>query len=156
VVAVTSRVEVPGMITTGRRTSGALVVGVEDDATEGRVSLLPRSLKEGTWLAASEAEPRRPPMLLGSRVAKNLEVKVGDTVNFSSQDANGTVFVRIFVVAGTRRGSTGSTRRWRLSASGTRSSSSGWATVSIGSSVCSRTSSGLMGSRARRSRRIFA
>lgn len=99
VMALSSRVEVAGMMTTGRRAAGVLVVGVEHDSVEGRVSRLPASLERGTWLEAREAGSSLP-ILLSSGVAKNLQVDLGDEVHFSSQDAGGRVFIKSFAVVG--------------------------------------------------------
>jgi ABC-type lipoprotein release transport system permease subunit len=73
---------------------GVALVAV-DPVREAGVSVLPESVTQGRWL---DGESRR--VVLGERLARRLEVGLGDKVVVSAQDASGDVTGEAFRVGG--------------------------------------------------------
>lgn len=96
--AVTSRVEVAGLLSVGKRTAGVQMVGV-DPVREPRVSTLPNTLNEGDFLKQPK-DPEAFPIVLGKGLAKRLRAKIGDEVVFMGQAADGSMAAEIFVLSG--------------------------------------------------------
>jgi putative ABC transport system permease protein len=67
-----------GLVQSTRRAVRARIIGVLPDA-EAAVSIVPGSLVEGTFLAASEGGRRRlPPLVIGRAMAERLQADIGD------------------------------------------------------------------------------
>lgn len=99
VVAATSRVEAPGLVSHGAHTTGILLTGV-DPVKEKKVATFTRAVSEGSWLPA-EVGPDDPlPIILGAGVAQRLKVKIGDEVSFVSQAADGSIAAELYTISG--------------------------------------------------------
>lgn len=83
--------------------AGALVGGV-DPVREGRVTPLPTKVVEGRWLSVTPARE----VVLGRRLATDLDVAVGDSVVVVAQAADGSTGNDLYTVVGLVR--TGSTQ----------------------------------------------
>ncbi len=98
VEAVTARVETAGLLAAGPKTTGVMLVGLEPEK-EKKVTTLAGALKKGRWLEAPLAGRSRP-MILGSGVARRLEVDLGHEVSFVGQAADGSIAAELFTVTG--------------------------------------------------------
>jgi ABC-type lipoprotein release transport system permease subunit len=94
IVAWARRVRGEGLVTSPRSSSGVRVVGVEPDR-EPRVSVIADSVEQGAWLLG---ERRR--VLLGHKLARRLEVDVGDKVVVSVQALGGDLAAEAYRVGG--------------------------------------------------------
>jgi ABC-type lipoprotein release transport system permease subunit len=88
------RVRSEGLVFSPRASVGVALVAV-DPVREAGVSVLPESVTQGRWL---DGESRR--VVLGERLARRLEVGLGDKVVVSAQDASGDVTGEAFRVGG--------------------------------------------------------
>ncbi len=77
------RVRSSGLIQSSRASAGVRLIGVEP-AREAEVSIIARSVTDGSWL---DGEGRR--VLIGEELARRLQVDVGDRVVISVQDLGG-------------------------------------------------------------------
>lgn len=98
VSAVTSRVEVSGLLSLGNRTAGVQMVGV-DPARELKVSTLPSTLTQGDFLKPLK-DPETYPIVLGKGLAHRLRAKLGDEIVFMGQAADGSMAAEIFILSG--------------------------------------------------------
>jgi len=89
------RVQGFGLLSTGPRSAGAQLVGL-DPGREARVTTLLGALVEGRGLAG--ASPRS--VLLGKTLAEELAARVGDEVAVVTQAADGTIGNELWRVAG--------------------------------------------------------
>ncbi len=94
VAAWARRVRAEGLITSPRSSAGVRVVGIEPER-EAEVSIIARSVREGRYL---DGVPRR--VLVGEKLARRLEVGVGDKVVLSVQDLAGDLGAEALRVAG--------------------------------------------------------
>jgi len=94
VAAWARRVRAEGLITSPRSSAGVRVVGIEPER-EAEVSIIARSVREGRYL---DGVPRR--VLVGEKLARRLEVDVGDKVVLSVQDLAGDLGAEALRVAG--------------------------------------------------------
>ncbi len=94
VAAWARRVRAEGLITSPRSSAGVRVVGIEPER-EAEVSIISRSVREGRYL---DAVKRR--VLVGEKLARRLEVDVGDKVVLSVQDLAGDLGAEALRVAG--------------------------------------------------------
>lgn len=98
VLAATPRAFAFGLLSTGERSQGAQLMGV-DPAREARVTKLLEALVEGPGLAAAPANA----ILLGSTLAEELGAQVGDELAVVTQAADGTLGNDLLRVAGILR-----------------------------------------------------
>ena len=94
VAAWARRVRAEGLITSPRSSAGVRVVGIEPEREAG-VSIVARSVREGRYL---DGVKRR--VLVGAKLARRLEVDVGDKVVLSVQDLAGDLGAEALRVAG--------------------------------------------------------
>ncbi len=87
-------VRAEGLITSPRSSAGVRVVGIEPER-EAEVSIIARSVREGRYL---DGVKRR--VLVGRKLARRLEVDVGDKVVLSVQDLAGDLGAEALRVAG--------------------------------------------------------
>jgi ABC-type lipoprotein release transport system permease subunit len=90
------RVTSEGLIFSPRASVGVRVVGI-DPGKEATVSILARSIVDGTYLDTDGATKR---ILMGETLAHRLHVSVGDKVVVSVQDLSGDLTGEAFRVAG--------------------------------------------------------
>ena len=84
-----------GLISSGDRSYGAQITGVEP-THESRVSSLPGLIQEGAFLSDTMAEE----IVIGSVLARNLRVGVGDELTFIGSGRDGSFAAAVVTVAG--------------------------------------------------------
>ena len=94
VAAWARRVRAEGLITSPRSSAGVRVVGIEPER-EAEVSIIARSIRKGRYL---DGVKRR--VLVGKKLARRLEVDVGDKVVLSVQDLAGDLGAEALRVVG--------------------------------------------------------
>ncbi len=107
VAAVTARANAFSLISSGSRTHGAMVIGI-DPENEARVSTLDSLVREGEFLgkAASgenrsgENRPEESRALIGRLMAENLQAGLGDELVLLGQGRDGSVAATILKVGG--------------------------------------------------------
>lgn len=98
VVAATPRVEVAGLLSKGKRTTGVMLTGV-DPAGERKTTTLAGALKSGTWLEAPE-DADSLPIVLGAGLARRLRAEIGDELTFLGQAADGSIAAELYTLVG--------------------------------------------------------
>jgi putative ABC transport system permease protein len=93
--AVTSRANAFAMVSSGTRTYGVQVIGI-DPARERRVSTLPSLIRKGACLAETD----RDVALVGQKLADNLKVGIGDEITLLGQGRDGSVAAAVFKIKG--------------------------------------------------------
>jgi ABC-type lipoprotein release transport system permease subunit len=91
------RVLANGIVSTARNSTGARIVGIIPEQ-ETRVSTISSMIIEGTFLTGSERE-----VLLSARLAKTLDVRLGERVVAMAANAEGSVGSDVFTVVGIYR-----------------------------------------------------
>ncbi len=84
-----------GLISSGDRSYGAQITGVEP-THESRVSSLPGLIQEGAFLSDTMAEE----IVIGSVLARNLRVGVGDELTFIGSGRDGSFAAAVVTVVG--------------------------------------------------------
>lgn len=97
VAAVTPRVETAGLLSFGKKTTGARLTGV-DPAGERETTHMAGSVKKGVWLDGAEPGPK--PVVLGLGLAKRLGAALGDEISFVGMAADGSIAAELFTVCG--------------------------------------------------------
>ena len=92
---VTVRAQGFALLSSGSRSYGAQVVGVQPQY-EGDTSSIPGLVKHGRFLAGDDAQE----IVLGSALARNLKIKVGDEVTVLGGGKDGSVAAAILPVVG--------------------------------------------------------
>lgn len=95
ITAYTFRAEAFSIVSSGNRTYGALVIGMDTDR-EARVSTLKDLVREGQFLADGDKDQA----LIGRLLAQNLKVGVGDELTLLGQGFDGSVAAAIVRVKG--------------------------------------------------------
>jgi ABC-type lipoprotein release transport system permease subunit len=95
VVAWTSRIRVPAVISSERDTRGITLLGI-DPETEQAVGFGPDQIMEGRFLEGPEDKG----LVIGAKLLKRLETKLGRRLVVMSQDPDNTVVDRGFRVVG--------------------------------------------------------
>lgn len=93
--AVAPRAMTYGVLSHLNRSYGAAIVGVSPTA-EPRVSVLSNTVQEGRYLKPGDDQV----IVLGSGLARDLHVKVGDSVTMLGSDRDGSLAADVFKVAG--------------------------------------------------------
>jgi ABC-type lipoprotein release transport system permease subunit len=93
--AYTYRASAFALLSSGPRTYGAMVIGV-DPAREAHVSSLKSLIRHGTFITPDKIDQA----LLGSRLAKNLKVDVGDELTLLGQGRDGSIAATMVRVCG--------------------------------------------------------
>lgn len=83
------------MVSSPKRSIGAQVIGV-DPAHEGKVSTLPGLIKQGRYLK----DIREPSAVVGSVLARNLQLKLGDELTLLGSGKDGSFAANIVKVVG--------------------------------------------------------
>jgi putative ABC transport system permease protein len=94
-VGVATRAQGFALLSSGTRSYGAQVVGVEPEF-EGGTSSIPGLVKKGRYLSGVDAQE----MVLGAALARNLRIKVGDEVTIIGGAKDGSVAAAILPVVG--------------------------------------------------------
>lgn len=90
-----SRSIVNGMISSPHQASGVEIVGI-DPESEARVTELDSLISDGDYFKSISSNP----LLIGEKLAENLNVKVGSKVVLTFQDADGNITAARFRVTG--------------------------------------------------------
>lgn len=93
--AVSVRAQGFALISSAERSYGASVIGVQPE-TEKDISVIPRMIKKGRFLSSSDALEA----VIGSALARNLKVKIGDELTVLGSAKDGSVAATILTVAG--------------------------------------------------------
>jgi putative ABC transport system permease protein len=93
--AIAARAQGFALASSAVRSYGAPVIGVEPEH-EPKVSTVPRLVKEGRYLAASNAQE----VMLGTALARNLKIKVGDELTLLGSAKDGSVAATVLPVVG--------------------------------------------------------
>ena len=93
--AVAPRAMTYAVLSHDNRSFGAAIVGI-DPAREPAVSVLNHTVKQGRYLKAGDSDA----VVLGSALARDLEVKPGDQVTLLGSDRDGSMAVDLLKVAG--------------------------------------------------------
>lgn len=95
VTAVAARVRVPAVLSSERESAGITLVGIEPVREHG-LSFIPDAIVAGRYLASPDDEG----LLLGRKLAEQLETALGRRVVLMSQDVTNTIADRGFRVVG--------------------------------------------------------
>lgn len=98
VVAAAPRIETGALLSLDKRTSGALVVGV-DPALETQTSTVGGMVREGTLLGPTR-DPEALPIVLGRGLQRRLRAKLGDTITLLGQAADGSIAAELYELVG--------------------------------------------------------
>ena len=92
---VATRAQGFALLSSGTRSYGAQVVGVEPKH-EGDISSIPGLIKEGRYLSGIDAQE----IVIGAALARNLKIKVGDEVTLLGAGKDGSIAATILPVVG--------------------------------------------------------
>jgi ABC-type lipoprotein release transport system permease subunit len=95
ITAASARVRVPAVISSERDSAGVTLVGIDPGGERG-LSFIPTAITEGRYLDSADD----PGVLLGRKLAEQLETAVGRRIVLMSQDAHNRVADRGFRVVG--------------------------------------------------------
>lgn len=99
-VAASARVRVPAVVSSERESAGVVLVGIDPPGERG-LSFIGKAVTSGAYLSA----PDDPGLLLGRKLAAQLETGLGRRVVLMSQDADNQIADRGFRVVGIFDGS---------------------------------------------------
>jgi putative ABC transport system permease protein len=94
-VGVAVRAQGFALVSSGTRTYGVQVVGAEPEH-EPAVSTIPRLIKSGRYLSGASAQE----VVLGTALARNLNIKVGDELTLLGSAMDGSVAATVLPVVG--------------------------------------------------------
>lgn len=94
-IAASARVRVPAVVSSERESAGVVLVGI-DPQREQSLSFIAKSITAGQYLSS----PDDPGLLLGRKLAEQLETALGRRVVLMSQDADNQIADRGFRVVG--------------------------------------------------------
>ncbi len=94
-VAASARVRVPAVVSSERESAGVVLVGIDPQREQG-LSFIAKSITAGQYLLS----PDDPGLLLGRKLAEQLETALGRRVVLMSQDADNQIADRGFRVVG--------------------------------------------------------
>jgi putative ABC transport system permease protein len=95
IASYTYRAQTFSLISSAKRTYGALVTGI-DPAGEAGVSRLKSLVRQGAYLSAEDTNQA----LVGSLLARNLHVKIGDELTILGQGRDGSIAATVVTVKG--------------------------------------------------------
>jgi putative ABC transport system permease protein len=95
VKAVGPRVQIPLLVFSGNRTAFAIGLGV-DAEREPSISNLPHSIREGEFFAVDDNDG----VVVGTLLAKNLQLKIGSELDITGQSAMGSIIQDRLIVRG--------------------------------------------------------
>ena len=95
IASYTYRAQTFSLISSAKRTYGALVTGI-DPAGEAGVSRLKSLVRQGAYLSAEDTNQT----LVGSLLARNLHVKIGDELTILGQGRDGSIAATVVTVKG--------------------------------------------------------
>ncbi|MCR4337260.1 MAG: ABC transporter permease, partial [Candidatus Omnitrophica bacterium] len=100
VKAVSSRIKATALVSSSESSAGVALLGV-DPEREKEVGSLPRRIKTGAFLQSPPAEsPGLQEIILGFKIAQNLNVSLDDKVVIMSQALDGSIASAAFMVRG--------------------------------------------------------
>ncbi len=95
IVAYTYRAEAFSMVSSKNKTYGAMVIGI-DPLMESHVSTLEKSIRQGDYLSEKDHNQA----IVGSLLAKNLKISIGDDLTILGQGMDGSVAANVLQVKG--------------------------------------------------------
>jgi ABC-type lipoprotein release transport system permease subunit len=95
IVAWTSRVKVPAVISSERESRGITLIGIDPD-TEAEISFIKQDLAEGRYLESTADKG----VLIGRKLAEKLETALGKRIVIMSQDPDNEIVDRGFRIVG--------------------------------------------------------
>jgi putative ABC transport system permease protein len=95
IASYTYRAQTFSLISSAKRTYGALVTGI-DPAGEAGVSRLKSLVRQGAYLSGEDTNQA----LVGSLLARNLHVKIGDELTILGQGRDGSIAATVVTVKG--------------------------------------------------------
>ena len=87
------------LASSARRTYGVLVMGIDPEG-EVRVSTLRQNVRQGRYLAASDADAQLAGALVGRLLARNLKLSIGDELTLLGQGRDGSIAAAVVKVRG--------------------------------------------------------
>ena len=93
--AISARANGFALVSSGKRTYGTMIVGVQPKF-ENKVSSLPGVIREGRYLLSDDASE----IIIGSSLARNMQIKLGDEVTILGSARDGSVAASIVPVVG--------------------------------------------------------
>jgi len=99
VEAMTVRANTFSLVSSEDRTYGAMIVGI-DPVHEPEVSTLKQLIRKGVFLPENPGSDNSGKALIGSLLAKNLKVGIGDELTILGQGKDGSVAAAIFTICG--------------------------------------------------------
>lgn len=91
----TYRAKAFSMVSSGKKTYGAMVIGI-DPVREARVSTLKKSMEYGEYLTEKDNNK----VLVGSLLARNLKISIGDELTVLGQGRDGSIAATVLSVKG--------------------------------------------------------
>lgn len=91
----TYRAKAFSMVSSGKKTYGAMVIGI-DPVREARVSTLKKSMEYGDYLTEKDNNK----VLVGSLLARNLKISIGDELTVLGQGRDGSIAATVLSVKG--------------------------------------------------------
>ena len=95
VTAWTSRIRVPAVISSERESKGVMLVGIQPQQ-EKELSFIASNISQGSFLES----PNDKGIIIGQKLAKQLETRLGKRIVIMSQDPNNNIVDRGFRIAG--------------------------------------------------------
>jgi len=95
IASYTYRAQAFSLVSSAKRTYGAIVTGI-DPAEEAGVSRLKSLVRQGAYLSGEDTDQA----LLGSLLARNLHVKIGDELTILGQGRDGSIAATVVKVKG--------------------------------------------------------
>ena len=95
VAAYTFRANAFSLVSSNKRTSGVMVIGI-DPVMEARVTSLKKIIRQGSYLSEDDADQA----LVGKLLARNLQVGLGDELVLLGQGRDGTIAATVVNVKG--------------------------------------------------------
>ncbi len=95
IVSFTFRARAFSMVSSGKKTYGAMVIGI-DPLRESLVSTLEKSIRSGSYLKENDKNQA----IVGSLLAKNLKISIGDDLTVLGQGKDGSIAAAVLHVKG--------------------------------------------------------
>jgi len=95
VTSIAARANGFALVSSNKRSYGTLIAGVEP-RYEKMVSIIPNTIREGTYLSSDSAQE----VIIGKSLASNMQIKLGDELTFMGSGRDGSIAATILPVTG--------------------------------------------------------
>jgi len=95
VTSIAARANGFALVSSNKRSYGTLIAGVEPKY-EKMVSIIPDTIREGTYLSSDSAHE----VIIGKSLASNMQIKLGDELTFMGSGRDGSIAATILPVTG--------------------------------------------------------